>query len=158
MRWRSSPSASSPSRGSPARCRRSTSCQCAFPDAQDLRCDLLGVEMEEPLLLWPDLVEVHVVVAGVDVFLDSVCVRLRVRPERDGLGDVLLAYDRRRLLEVHGKRQFLGEIALQPDIRPPLVGRLERLFLILGPADGELAVAWLSYATPMLEVFNQVGV
>jgi hypothetical protein len=68
----------------------------------NFRKDFLLVEPHESLLVQADLVDVYVVVAGLDVLLDGVDVSLRVGPADHGLGHIVLADHLGGLLEVPG--------------------------------------------------------
>ncbi len=96
------------------------------------------VEVEEAVLVGADLVDVDVVVAGVDVLLDRRAGGARGRGRRRPLGDVVLGRPSRRLLEVRRQRQLLAELPLSARVRPLLQRRCFACLLVLGPAD----VSW----------------
>src|SRR5205085_7882491 len=124
----------------------------------ELREDLPFVEVEEAVLVGPDLVDRDVVVSGVGELPDRVQVVLRIRPARDELRDVALADVLRGLLEVPGKWKLLSELSGNRDDRPPLVGGLPRLGLVGGPAHLDLRDAGLSGAATAIERFDHLGV
>src|SRR5688572_31327128 len=80
--------------------------------SSDIRQHLSFVEVEEPLLVGADLMDVDVVVAGLLVLTNLGQMGLRVRSADDGLGHVVLTDHLRGLLEVERKRELLRQIAL----------------------------------------------
>src|SRR5207253_516872 len=87
-------------------------------------------------------------------FLD---VPLAIGAADDRLGDVVLAYGRRGGLEERRRLHLGREVALERGVRPPLVRRPPRLFLVPGPADGHLSVAWLASSGVALERVDQLA-
>ena len=73
-----------------------------------------------------DLLDVELVEARVGERLEGRHDPLDVRPARHGLGDHLLGHELRRLLEVRGLGEDLGELAAEPLVRPQPVHGLAR--------------------------------
>src|SRR5690242_500526 len=106
--------------------------------------DLAFVEAEKAVLVRADLVDVHVVEAGVLELADRLAVAVGIGAADDGLGDLLARERLGRLPEMTRQRELLPEFAAEGRVRPPLVGRVDRLALALRPANGQLPVAGLA--------------
>src|SRR3954453_21366850 len=78
------------------------------------------VKIEEAVLVGADLVDVDVVVAGVDVFANRFQVLLRVGPADDALGDRLLVDEFGRLFEMRGEGQLEEVVAADRAVGPAL--------------------------------------
>src|SRR5918992_2914610 len=122
------------------------------------RQELLLREAEEAFLVGPDLVQIHVVEAGVRVLLDLFEVLLGVQTANDLFGDVVLAHHRSGVLEVARQRELLGKITLDPGVRPPLVRGSLRVVLAVGEADRYLPKLRLSSAARGLELLDDLCV
>src|SRR4030095_10313518 len=88
----------------------------------ELRQDLVGVELEEALLLLTHLVHADVVVARVRVLADGGQMPRGIRAARDGLCDLRLGDQLRHRLEVGGQRQLPGKAAFHGG-RGPVLSR-----------------------------------
>src|SRR5918994_196356 len=93
------------------------------------------VEVEEAVLVGADLVDVDVVVAGVDVLADRLYVPVGVGAADDALGDRLLVDQFGPLFEVGGEGQLEEVAAADAAVRPPFQRRPPRLVFGLRPAD-----------------------
>lgn len=100
--------------------------------------DLPAVEIQEPLLVGPDLVNVDVVVAGVGELLDRSPMSIGVRAADNLRGDVVLGKELGHLLEVARECELLAQLTWRGGVRPPVERGLPGRRLVLCPADGEL--------------------
>ena len=96
--------------------------------------DLPAIEVEEPLLVGPDLVNVDVVVAGVGELLDRSPVSIRVRAADDLRGDVVLGDELGYLLEVARECELLAQLTRRGGVRPPVERGLPGRRLVLSPS------------------------
>src|SRR5256885_1295999 len=90
--------------------------------ATQARQDLPLVEAEEPLLVRPGFSNVDLVEPRLAELLNGGDVPLGIGAADHGVGHVLLAPRRHRLLEVTGERQLDAQLTLQPGVGPPLMG------------------------------------
>src|SRR6185295_1512626 len=96
-------------------------------------------ELDEPGLIGSDLVDVHLVEPGIEVFGDLLDMALDVRSAWHQLRDLVLGHGLRQLLEMGRARQLLADLAVERDRRPPFERRPARLGFGPRPADGDLA-------------------
>src|SRR4051794_27768956 len=114
------------------------------------------VEIEEAVLVGADLMDVDVVIAGVDVLLDFLQVLIGVRPADDGLGDRLLVDQFGPLFEVGREGQLEEVVAADAAVGPVFERGLSGRVLRGGPADVQLPVGRLALAALGAESFDRL--
>jgi hypothetical protein len=118
----------------------------AAPASIESRQDVFLVKHHEAFRVRADLVDVDMVEAGVDVFLNHGDMPLGIWPADNLPGDRILGDQPGRLLEVGRHRQFLVELARNGRVRPNLERRLSAFRLAFCPADRNLPGLRLSLA------------
>src|SRR5579883_823125 len=122
--------------------------------ASQCREDLFPVKLNALFLLRSDLMNVHVIEAGVGVLLDFLQMRLRIGPANDVLHDVFFPDQLRGRFNLRGKRQLHLDRARYGSGRPVFHGCFPCFLFVTRPAHGHLAEARLRVSAGLLELLD----
>lgn len=99
--------------------------------------DFLLIKAEETFLVWPNLMDVDMIVPGFGKRLDLLDMLGRIRPTDYDISNLVFTYQLRRLGKMCWRGQFLGQFTtFETSIRPVCIRCVAGTGLVLRPADG----------------------
>src|SRR5437870_10441534 len=98
--------------------------------------------------------DVDMIVSSFGKRLDFLDMLGRVGPTHEHLCNVIFMYQLRRLGKIRWRGQFLGQFTFEAGVRPVPIRCMAGAGLVLGPAHGQLSIAWLASAPSGLEILE----